>query len=54
MDVHETVANGEVHGFCEAGFESVLNEFLRNFNDRSEVGASVCVQVDGQTKVDLW
>ena len=54
MEVHDTVANGEVHGFCEAGFESVLNEFVKNFNDRSEVGASVCVQVDGQIKVDLW
>jgi len=54
MEVNESVANGNVHGFCEAGFESVLDEFLHNFNERSEVGASVCVRVDGQTKVDLW
>ena len=54
MEVHEKVAQGEVHGFCAAGFESVLFEFLKNFNERSEVGASVCLRVDGRTQVDLW
>ncbi|MBU2551414.1 MAG: beta-lactamase family protein, partial [Proteobacteria bacterium] len=54
MEVNERVARGEVHGFCDSEFEGVLDEFLKNFNQRSEVGASVCVRVDGRTRVDLW
>ncbi len=32
----------------------VREEFERNFAERGEVGASVCVTVDGETVVDLW
>ena len=44
----------EVHGSCEPKFQAVREEFARNFQDRGEVGASVCVTLDGQTVVDLW
>ena len=44
----------EVHGSCEPKFQAVREEFERNFQDRGEVGASVCVTLDGQTVVDLW
>jgi CubicO group peptidase (beta-lactamase class C family) len=43
-----------IEGTCESGFARVRGEFERNFAERSEVGASVCVTVDGQTVVDLW
>jgi CubicO group peptidase (beta-lactamase class C family) len=46
----ELVVNGEV----AAGFEPVRDAFVRNFTDHGEVGASVCIVVDGETKVDLW
>ena len=36
------------------GFEAVRDEFARNFAERDEVGAAVCVTVDGETVVDLW
>ena len=43
-----------VQGSCEAGFEQVREEFERNFAERGELGASVCVVVDGNVVVDLW
>jgi CubicO group peptidase (beta-lactamase class C family) len=43
-----------VFGFCNPKFERVRREFERNFEERGEVGASVCVTVEGETVVDLW
>ena len=43
-----------VQGTCDQKFQEVRQEFERNFAERGEVGASVCVTVDGQTVVDLW
>jgi CubicO group peptidase (beta-lactamase class C family) len=42
-----------VIGQCDARFEAVREEFVRNFAERGEVGAAVCVVVDGVTVVDL-
>jgi len=44
----------DIFGYCDAGFARVREEFLRNFAERGEVGASVCVTVDGEIKVNLW
>ena len=44
----------EVYGSCDPKFQQVRQEFERNFRERGEVGASVCVTVRGQTAVDLW
>ncbi len=41
-------------GTAAPRFASVREEFERNFTDRGEVGASVCVTVDGEPVVDLW
>jgi len=43
-----------VSGHCDARFRSVRDEFARNFAERGEVGAAVCVVVDGVTVVDLF
>ena len=43
-----------VQGSCDNRFAGVRDEFERNFAERGEVGASVCVTVDGETVVDLW
>src|SRR5262245_23185374 len=43
-----------IEGFCEPAFRAVREEFERNFQERGEVGASVCVTVEGETAVDLW
>ena len=44
----------QIQGHCDPQFERVRTEFERNFAERGEVGASVCLSVDGETKVDLW
>jgi CubicO group peptidase (beta-lactamase class C family) len=43
-----------VQGYCAPGFERVVDAFVANFVARDEVGASVCVTVEGTTVVDLW
>src|SRR5688500_16839465 len=43
-----------VQGACDPRFATVAEEFERNLTERGEVGASVCVVVDGETVVDLW
>lgn len=43
-----------ISGRCDPKFERVGEEFERNFKEREEVGASVCVAVEGETVVDLW
>jgi CubicO group peptidase (beta-lactamase class C family) len=43
-----------IHGECDTRFQSVREEFERNFAERGEVGASVCVIVENRTVVDLW
>jgi len=41
-------------GTCHPDFDAVAQAFRRNFDDLDEVGASVCVTVDGERVVDLW
>jgi CubicO group peptidase (beta-lactamase class C family) len=43
-----------MQGVCDAAFRAVGEEFERNFVERGEVGASVCIMVEGRTVVDLW
>ena len=42
-----------VSGHCDPRFRAVREEFVRNFTERGEVGAAVCIVVDGATVVDL-
>jgi CubicO group peptidase (beta-lactamase class C family) len=44
----------DIQGSCDPAFAAVRDEFARNFTERGEIGASVCVIVDGRTVVDLW
>jgi CubicO group peptidase (beta-lactamase class C family) len=44
---------GRVTGICDPKFSDVRDEFVRNFAERDEVGAAVCVTIDGATVVDL-
>lgn len=43
-----------VSGKCDPKFAKVKEEFERSFAERGEVGASVCLSVNGETAVDLW
>jgi CubicO group peptidase (beta-lactamase class C family) len=43
-----------VIGQCDPKFAKLQSEFERNFSERGEAGASVCLSVNGETMVDLW
>jgi CubicO group peptidase (beta-lactamase class C family) len=43
-----------VEGVCDPAFAAVRSEFVRNFELRGELGAAICVYVDGRPVVDLW
>jgi len=43
-----------IEGDCDDRFSAVREAFASNFAEADEVGASVCVRVDGQPVVDLW
>ncbi len=44
----------EIHGTCDPAFAAVREEFIRNFTEREELGASVAVVIDGRPVVELW
>jgi CubicO group peptidase (beta-lactamase class C family) len=44
----------DVHGVVDDGFGPVMDEFVRNFRDRQDVGAGCTVYVGGRVVVDLW
>lgn len=52
-DRETAVNDNHVSGTVEPGFESVYESFVRGF-DKGELGAAVCVYVDGRKVVDLW
>ena len=43
-----------IHGTCDAAFHAVREAFSNNFLEHGEIGASVCITVNGVTVVDLW
>ena len=43
-----------VHGHCDDRFAGVREAFTGNFERGDDVGASVCVTIDGEAVVDLW
>lgn len=53
-DISEKAGDASVKGFCRPGYEPVLSAFKDNFERLEEVGATVCVNVEGETVVDLY
>lgn len=52
--IHRELPNGVLEGTCDERFRAVADEFERNFRERGETGASVCVHHQGRAVVDLW
>ena len=50
MPVPDVVVQGE----CDPAFAGVRDAFAANFAAGLELGASLCVEVDGRAVVDLW
>lgn len=43
-----------IHGYFDLQFEAVKEAFAALFDDPQERGAALCIQVGGETVVDLW
>jgi CubicO group peptidase (beta-lactamase class C family) len=43
-----------IEGLCDPSFAEVGEQFEKNYLERGECGASVCVTHQGRTVVDLW
>jgi CubicO group peptidase (beta-lactamase class C family) len=50
----KTLPNGKLQGTYDERFTAVAQELERNFVERGEIGASVCLTLEGRTVVDLW
>ncbi|KAJ5833793.1 beta-lactamase [Penicillium riverlandense] len=49
-----TVTIPEVHGHCDPIFHSVRDLFQQRIAEGNEVGASLCVNIDGKNVLDIW
>src|SRR5215510_16420498 len=47
-------ASVEIRGRCDPRFERVREAFAREFAAGHEIGAAVCVTLEGEPVVDLW
>ncbi len=54
LTIKQDVPGGRVEGLCDERFGELAREFARNFEERGEVGASLCLALHGETLVDLW
>jgi CubicO group peptidase (beta-lactamase class C family) len=52
--VSRTVGAAQIRGLCDPRWTDVLEAFARNFAERGELGASLCVKVAGETMLDVW
>jgi CubicO group peptidase (beta-lactamase class C family) len=46
--------NNEIQGTCGMEYARVRDAFVEGFRSRGEIGAAVCVTIDGEPVVDLW
>ncbi len=46
--------SGELHGSYDPRFAAVAKAFANNFEQHNEVGAAVCIHIDGEPVLDLW
>ena len=44
----------EIQGSCDARFDRVRDAFRREFTQGNELGAGLCLSLEGETVVDLW
>lgn len=48
------LAGAQVRGYCAPRFRPVLDAFIENFDGDVEHGASLAVEHDGETVIDVW
>ena len=52
--IRRDVPQGKIEGSCDGRFSELVHQLERNFLERGELGASVCITVHGKTVVDIW
>lgn len=50
----EVTPNVQVDGFCKPDYQLIKDAFVENFATKGEVGASLAINIAGETVVDLW
>ncbi len=48
------LVGGAVRGYCAPAFQPLLDAFVDNFENDVEHGASLAVELDGNTVIDVW
>ncbi len=51
---YKTRAGIAVHGWVEDGYGPVMDEFVRNFDERHDLGSACTVYLGGRPVVDVW
>ena len=44
----------ELNGICDPRFQRVYDELAKNIRSGKEIGASLCVTINGEQVIDLW
>src|ERR1700733_316797 len=52
--ISKNIRAGVIEGECDPKFDGVFEAFVANFEQRDELGASVSINLEGRTVVDLW
>jgi len=50
----KSTSSSPIHGHTDPAFAAVREAFTENFTTRGELGASVCVTIDGKEVLHLW
>lgn len=53
LNMHRSPTTG-IHGSWDRRFVALCDVFADNFRDRAELGAALCVTIEGQPVVDIW
>ena len=53
-DIQDSVGDVDIRGFCDPRFATMLDHFKANFEQRNELGSTVCVSCNNEIVVDLW
>lgn len=54
VEIDLKVGDVQIEGHCDPEFRAVLDSFINNFKHKNELGASVSLNIQGESKVDLW
>jgi CubicO group peptidase (beta-lactamase class C family) len=54
VEIDLQVGENQITGHCDPQFQPVLDSFIDNFETKDELGASVSLNIEGESTVNLW